>query len=125
MGLSTSHFVLMILIKVKANDNKKEISHFRAENFLKLIAQLQQKQPNDAYSNRFKTKHPRYFSILKQHEKIISASIENYQPNNYEQLLLSIIVFNDNYTTRWSTKTNYFQLKIFYDLCLKLQTKAK
>jgi hypothetical protein len=38
---------------------------------------------------------------------------------------LNIIVFNDNYTTHWLPRNNYFQLKIFYELCIKLQKKLK
>jgi magnesium-transporting ATPase (P-type) len=124
-GLASIHLLIMLFIKWQVNKHKKAIGNFRNENFQKLLEELEHKSPDESYISRFKVKHSRYFSKLEQSEKIINLSIEKYHPENYEQTLLNIIIFNDNYTTRWSEKMNYFQLKIFYDLCLKLQKKVK
>jgi hypothetical protein len=90
----------MFVIKTATNKNKKEIANFRTENFLQLLDELEKNKPSETYINRFKTQHARYISTLEQQEKIIGLSIEKYQKDAYEQTLLNIIVFNDNYTTK-------------------------
>jgi hypothetical protein len=90
----------MLVGKVLVNRNKKSISNFRQEDFVKLLKDLENKRPSDAYLSRLQTKHSRYFSNLLQQKKLLDLSLQNYRQDLYEPTLLNIIVFNDNCTVR-------------------------
>jgi hypothetical protein len=123
--LGIIHLLLLIFIPKIANKNKKQIQNFRQEDFKSLLHDLESHKPDEAYIARFKVRSARYLSNLDQHFKIIILSIENYDQKSYEQTLLNILVFNDNYTTKWTSRANYFQLKMFYEMCAVFQKKQK
>jgi hypothetical protein len=51
--------------------------------------------------------------------------LDAYKPDIFNNILIDIVMFNETCTTRWSKKYNDVQLKIFFELCLKLQQKFK
>jgi uncharacterized membrane protein YidH (DUF202 family) len=99
MIASGLHLLIMCLIPIYVNRNKKQISNFRDENFISLLEILERNKPSDTYLINFKKRSARYVSDLEQYSKMINLSMENYK-NDYEGTLLNIIVFNDKYTTK-------------------------
>jgi hypothetical protein len=113
------------LAKYLVNKNKKSVTDFRNENFQSLLDKLIQQKPSDEYLQKFKRKHVRYCSNLDQRFNIINNILDVYKPEMYQQVLVDIVMFNEVNTSKTGGKSNYLQLKMFFELCLKLQEKNK
>lgn len=109
--------VLVIVIKIKINSTRLEITNFRDENFQDLLNKVSLQIDEKELEN----KHPRYFSILKQKQEIINTMMNSFSIEKYQNILTEIIMFDETMTTKWNKKLNMVQLKIFYEMCLKLQ----
>jgi hypothetical protein len=51
--------------------------------------------------------------------------IDKFDANNYQSILTEIIMFNETMVSRWNDKINNTQLKIFFQMCIKLQNLIK
>jgi hypothetical protein len=123
--LSMFQLLLLILAKYLVNKNKKSVTEFRSENFQALLDKLIQQKPSDEYLQKFKKKHVRYCSNIDQRFAIINNILDAYKPEMYQQVLVDIVMFNEINTSKTGGKSIYLQLRMFYELCLKLQNKSK
>jgi hypothetical protein len=125
VGLAIIHILFLVFAKISVDKNKKNVTKFREENFQVLLDKLDEHKPSEEYLQNFKKKHIRYCTTLEQRYSIINTILDAYKPDMYQQVLVDIIMFNDVNTTKTGKKSNFMQLKMFYDLCIKLQQKIK
>lgn len=109
----------LLIIKNKINKTRLNITNFRQEDFKSRLNIILN---NFNYEDKLKQKYPRYYSILKQKQEIIMKMMQTFSNDNYQNILTELIMFNETMATKWSNKNNSVQLKIFYEMCVKLQT---
>jgi hypothetical protein len=95
------------------------------EDFNKLSNDLLSKKPNDRWLNKWKNKNKRYISIIDQKYEIINSMLDKYTKDQYQAILVNIIMFNEQNVWRWSKKGNFYQVEKWLNLCINLQMKNK
>ncbi|OAV64794.1 hypothetical protein Barb6_03099 [Bacteroidales bacterium Barb6] len=113
----------MFVITMLANQNKHQIANFRDEDFTGALANVQKAiQANDK-TEILNHKHKNYYSTIKQKYEMIMLMMDKFQPDQYQNILVEIVMFNDLHTTKWSRTYNNVQLNMFLQMCCALQNK--
>jgi hypothetical protein len=87
--------VLFILIQKRINKTRLDITNFRDEDFKTKLNNV-----IIDYEKEVESKHPRYYSIMKQKEDIIYSMLNSFSKDNYQNILTEIIMFNESMATK-------------------------
>lgn len=124
LGLSFTCFVMSILYLVYflilpriTNSNKISYEQMLKQDYdQKIKAILNKIGDLESYKNELLTKHPKYYKELLSYYEGILNRAKNSQISLVEKMA-DIVTFNDAFTHKWCTYTNYYQIYLTFKFC--------
>lgn len=121
MTICLVYFVVLLLIPKLTNKNKIDYDKILSVDYDALIKQLMQKIGDvEQAKAKLSNKHLKYYQTMLSYYESILNRVKISKLSKIEKLA-DIVTFNDAFTHKWSTVTNYYQILLTFKFCQILQ----